>query len=225
MTKRQNPNETATAYQAWDKKWQTQNGRADWMEPQSEVVEVLAGLQETGKIRALDLGCGIGRHALAMARAGLRVWACDMSDSGLAYAREQAAESGLMIRFKKGEMTRLPFEDGAFDYVLSWNVIYHGERGVVEQAIAEIHRVLKPGGQFQGTMLSKRHYRFGKGQEVAPDVWLEDNDTDGDHSHPHYFCNAAELVDLFKDFELLSLADREQRTPRSYHWVMLAEKI
>jgi SAM-dependent methyltransferase len=147
----------------------------------------------------------------------------DASASGLDYAAQQARDLGLAVTFRDGLMTELPYADGSFDFVLSFNVIYHGDGGVVSQAISEIHRVLKPGGIFQGTLLSKRHGNFGRGKAIAPNTFVVDG-AEGDKSHPHFYCNAAEAVKLFEDFELLSLFDREHEKPGTYHWHLLAER-
>jgi len=120
-------------------------------------------------------------------------------------------------------MTELPYPDATFDFVLAWNVIYHGDRDVVSRAIAEIRRVLRPGGLYQGTMLSKRDTLFGQGTEVASDTFVLDDVSD--KAHPHFYCNAAELVALFAGFELWSLEDWEHRRPGSYHWHLLAERL
>jgi hypothetical protein len=74
-------------------------------------------------------------------------------------------------------------------------------------------------------MLSKRNINFGKGQEVAKDTFV--NDEDGDKRHPHFYCNAAELIKIFSavGFELISLVDLPDSTPGSYHWHVLAEKV
>ena len=75
--------------------------------------------------------------------------------------------------------------------------------------------MLKPGGIFQGTMLSKRNASYGVGAEVAPNTFVDagiDPD-DTDKVHPHFYCNAAELVALFAGFELLSLIDQEHPSP------------
>src|SRR3546814_1748958 len=87
-------------------------------------------------------------------------------------------------------MTELPYADASFDYVLSLNVIYHGDAGVVGRAVAEIYRVLKPGGLFHGTLLSKRNRNYGLGREIAPDTFVIDG-ADGDKGHPHCYGDAA----------------------------------
>jgi tellurite methyltransferase len=113
----------------------------------------------------LDLGCGVGRHALAYARLGLDVTAIDMAESGLSELRRASREEDLAIATQTAAMTELPFETGSFDHVLSFNVIYHGDPLIVRAAITEIGRVLKPGGTYQGTMLSMRNVKYGKARK------------------------------------------------------------
>jgi SAM-dependent methyltransferase len=212
-----------TAHQAWNDRWQSETGRADWLQPDPDVAAVVPLLRSRGAKTALDLGCGVGRHACFLAGAGLEVQAMDASTSGVDFAAQQARELGLQVTFRDGLMTELPYADGSFDYVLSFNVIYHGDGGVVGQAISEIHRVLKPGGLFHGTLLSKRNVNHGRGKEIAPNTFVVAG-AEGDKSHPHFYCNAAEVVKLLEDFELLSLFDREHEKPGTYHWHLLAER-
>ena len=103
-----------------------------------------------------------------LADLGFETAALDGSAAGLAELARKAEARGLTIDAREGLMTELPFADGAFDFVLSFNVIYHGAPDIVGGAIAEIRRVLKPGGLYQGTMLSKRNVNCGQGEEVAP---------------------------------------------------------
>jgi hypothetical protein len=94
--------------------------------------------------------------------------------------------------------------------------------GDVGCRLAEIWRVLKPGGLYQCTMLSKRDAQFGRGPQVAPDTFIRGSDP---KAHPHYCRDLATVGTLFAGFELLlSLAREEQRRPGSWHWHMLAER-
>lgn len=213
----------ATAVGAWDRRWSLAEGREGWLEPEPTVVATVVARRNRGEVAALDIGCGVGRHALALAQLGCRVTAIDGSAAGLGFARNAAAASGLDIDFREGSMLDLPVVDGSQDYVLAWNVIYHGDAEVVRQCIAEIRRVLKPGGIYQGTMLSKRNQRFGRGQEVARDTFVIPEESD--KAHPHYYCNAAELVALFDGFELQSLIDQEHSQPGSWHWHLVAIRL
>ncbi len=74
---------TDTAHLAWDKRWQTEEGRADWLRPEADVAGLIEKLQKQGPVKALDLGCGVGRHALSFARAGFETHAMDLSEAGL----------------------------------------------------------------------------------------------------------------------------------------------
>jgi 2-polyprenyl-3-methyl-5-hydroxy-6-metoxy-1,4-benzoquinol methylase len=66
---------STTVVEAWDKRWTTAEGRADWLDPDPEVMALLPELMGRGARTALDLGCGVGRHALFLAERGLAVQA------------------------------------------------------------------------------------------------------------------------------------------------------
>jgi tellurite methyltransferase len=212
----------AGAVKAWDRRWGTAEGRADWLDPEPEVRDVVPVLRARGATKALDLGCGVGRHALFLAEAGFAVEAIDGSPVGIAEAGRSAAARGLSLNLREAPADALPFADGAFDYVLSWNVIYHGNQGDVGRRLAEIWRVLKPGGLYQGTMLPTRNSNYGLGRRIAPDTFV--NDAIEERAHPHFYCDAAGVVALFAGFEPLSLTQREHKKPGSWHWHILAER-
>lgn len=218
---------TATAHLAWDQRWQTDTGRKDWLQAEPDVVQfstqLLGQLSQLDPKRALDLGCGVGRHAIHLAQLGFEVSGLDGSSAGLEFATKTAVEQGVAIDFTQGSMEALPYPDQAFDYVLAFNVIYHGDRPVVSRCIQEIHRVLKPGGFFQGTMLSKRNGNYGKGTEISTNTFVDLNNDDKDH--PHFYCNAVELCELFENFELLNLMDQVHKKPNSWHWHLVVERL
>ena len=146
-----------------------------------------------------------------------------------------AAPEGLVEINKVGgvetvlaRMDDLPFGDQSFDHVLSWNVIYHGDEDVLLHTISEIFRVLRPGGSYLGTMLSKRRLPHEQakysGKEISRNAWVFDA-PGTDKVHPHYFCTAAELLALFSGFECLRLEDREHDKPGSWHWHLTMERL
>lgn len=211
----------STAHQAWEARWATEAGRAGWLAPEPEVLQAAGLLQQRGARRALDLGCGVGRHARVFVHAGLETHAADASLNGLSYARNQPL--GGQTCWTRAVFTALPYSSGTFDFVLAWNVIYHGDQAVAARALAEMCRVLRPGGLAQFTMLSKRNSLYGRGRAVAEDTFIADTD-DEEKRHPHYYCDAAALLGLLAGFDPMYLLDREQGKPGSWHWVVLAER-
>ena len=94
--------------------------------------------------RVLDVGCGTGVVAVTAARRGARVTGLDLTPELLARARENAAIAEVEIDWHEGDAEKLPFEDRAFDAVLSQFGHMFAPRP--EVALAEMLRVLKPGG-------------------------------------------------------------------------------
>src|SRR5438477_7596117 len=81
---------TATAVEAWDERWATPEGRADWLAPHPAVAALVPVLKARGAQHVLDLGCGVGRHALLLAEHGFAVEAIDGAAAGLDFARREA---------------------------------------------------------------------------------------------------------------------------------------
>jgi SAM-dependent methyltransferase len=94
--------------------------------------------------RVLDVGCGTGVVAVTAARSGARVTGLDLTPALLERARENARIAGVDIDWHEGDVENLPFEDGAFDVVLSQFGHIFAPRPDV--AVAQMLRVLKPGG-------------------------------------------------------------------------------
>lgn len=214
---------TDTAYQSWEETWKTGEGRAGWQDPDQFVNDCAGRLARQGRLRALDVGCGIGRHSLMLAGLGFDVVSIDGSEAGLASLRAAASAAGLAIDARQALMTALPFDGASFDYVLAFNVLYHGDGGVVRAAHEEICRVLRPGGTYQGTMLSTRHELYGQGDEISAGTFVIPGATD-DKIHPHYYCDAAGLIAMIAPLQPLTLFDGEQKRPGNWHWHVTAQK-
>lgn len=108
----------------------------------------------------LDMGCGAGRHAFESYRLGARVVAFDYLASelkdvaGLFAAMREQGEAGTapgsMAATTNGDALALPFPDATFDRIIASEVLEHVADD--EVALAELSRVLKPGGTLAATV-------------------------------------------------------------------------
>jgi ubiquinone/menaquinone biosynthesis C-methylase UbiE len=114
-----------------------------WYGGMRSIAAVLLDRHYLGRagLRILDAGGGTGGNALFLERYG-QVLALD-------YAADAAALGGERLpgRFTRGSVLDLPYADASFDLVTSFDVLYH--QGVPDEfpALAEVRRVLKPGGR------------------------------------------------------------------------------
>jgi SAM-dependent methyltransferase len=108
----------------------------------------------------LDAGAGFGRHAFELARCGHRVVALDFAADEVDATRDTfdaMVQADEIPRFAvagvvRGDATRLPFADASFDAVITSEVLEHVPDDT--RALAELVRVLRPGGAFAATVPS-----------------------------------------------------------------------
>jgi SAM-dependent methyltransferase len=95
--------------------------------------------------KLLEVGCGMGVDSIQLAKCGFDVTAIDLTENALVVAQEFAARRGVNIDFRLGNAERLDLPDESFDVVYSFGVLHHTPD--IEHAVAEVRRVLKPGGK------------------------------------------------------------------------------
>lgn len=114
-----------------------------WFQGQNAILFRLLRQYAPGARHALEGGCGTGYLSLLLERElGWKMTAIDLSAVGLTYARERYG----LARLAQADLRTLPFADGAFDAVLSMDVLVHFPRGEESGPINELLRVLRPGG-------------------------------------------------------------------------------
>lgn len=194
----------------WDELFRDEKFRA--VAPEAEVYKLVNLVEERfgeRPLRIWDLGCGAGRHTAVLAQMGCEVYASDVSPNAIDLTREKLNGLGLESRTALADMTANPWPDLNFHAIFSWDVIHHNTLSAIKSAFDMIHRSLVPGGMFMGTILSDKAGNFGKGREIEPGTFIDDQ---GNESGVlHHFFDEAGIRDLFKEWEFMILAEEITR--------------
>ena len=114
---------------------------------------ILQAAEITAEDRVLDLGCGIGNILIALAERIDFIHppvGVDVSADLIRIGEREIAQAGMKDRIglQVAPATRLPFEDGSFDVVLTSHVLKHLDDETLLNGFGEVARVLRPGGRF-----------------------------------------------------------------------------
>lgn len=128
---------------------------------------------------ALDVAGGLGRHAMWLGRRGWRVTVVDISEVAAQKALAKAGRGHVQLDFLVRDLTTYRLEPESFDLIL---VFFYLQRELFPALI----RALKPGGVLLYKTYTKEHRKFAKGP-----------------SNPMYFLDRDELLDAFRDLDVL----------------------
>ncbi|MFJ9943244.1 class I SAM-dependent methyltransferase [Streptomyces erythrochromogenes] len=144
-------------------------------EPSEPAVRAAAVFGATGAREVLELGAGHGRDALYFARQGFSVLATDFSSVGLEQLSEAAAAHGVAVRVATevhDVREPLPLRDASVDAVFAHMLLCMAlSTQEIHALVAEVRRVLRPGGVFVYTVrhTGDAHYQAGTGH--GDDIW------------------------------------------------------
>ncbi len=188
----------------WDQQWTDEKTVQKWLKPDQQVVELSRVLKGRGFNRAFDLGCGVGRHVIALAKEGYEVYASDFSEPAVKYCQEWLSREGLSATVTKMNMTEIPYPDLFFDLIVAYNVIYHTTFSGMMDLIQMIHRKLRPAGYFFVTLKSTQGWLYGRGTEIEQNTFLRPR-----KGVPVHFSTEDDIEILFRDFGLVSKEYRD----------------
>ncbi|ERI91975.1 methyltransferase domain protein [Clostridiales bacterium oral taxon 876 str. F0540] len=192
----------------WD--W-SKNESSSWLVPSIETCYLSEAWKLKGFNKFLDVGCGLGRHSIYLAKKGFEVNAVDLSDYGVNHLKKWAEEEQLNIDTQVCDMLNLPFEDNTFDCIIAYNVIYHTDTEGFIKALNEIKRVLKDNGELFITLISKNTWSYqsaDKYKRVDNNTILRDeHETEKDV--PHFYVDIEDIKRYFIDFEFVKMPVEE----------------
>lgn len=166
--------------------------------PAGRVVEFIERRSDVR--RALDLGCGTGRHTVCLAERGFEVVASDLSPYGLRLTAAVLDKKGLSARLVCCDMAALPFRPDSFDLVLSIDTLYHQTLSGMQRSMAQLHHAMTPGAAALFTFNSTKTDSYGEGRETESHTFVHES---GDEAGlPHHYLDEPRLLDLLRPFRV-----------------------
>lgn len=158
-------------------KWEeAHRGKPAGGEPEPFVIEMMPLLPHGGLV--LDVAAGRGRHAIALARAGLRVIAADFSEASTRTLAEYAHANRLELWPLRADFDNFALRDRSLDAIVNVNFL---DRAL----FPKFERALKPGGV------------------LLAETFLVDQPQFGHPTDPRFLLSHHELRELIEDLELL----------------------
>ena len=216
---------------SWDRVYAEGKSLLVW--PDEMFVRELNSLPQTQNLKAMDIGCGAGRHTLLMAEAGMTVKGIDSSEASVKMAKKRAADRDFKnVTFENVPLQKLEEKDGGFDIIVAWGVIHYlslEDQGFI---LTKIYQLLKPGGLFLATLRSTRDSRCDESHRVSSNRYRAkyfDADTASEKQMVMSFWNEPEVRSMLAAYQHVFLGHRDlepigENRASSSHWLIRAHK-
>ncbi|NLS10757.1 class I SAM-dependent methyltransferase [Nesterenkonia sp. MY13] len=166
---------SAAQRQHWEELYRD-NPRMYGLEPSGSGIYAAEVFASAGVQRILELGAGHGRDSLHFAGEGFDVVATDFSAEGIEQLTDTAGALGVGHRLSaqlQDVRQPLPYPDQTFDAAYAHLLLSMALSTTdIQEAVAEVHRVLKPGGRFIYTVRHTGDPEFGEGIDVGDNLWV-----------------------------------------------------
>jgi SAM-dependent methyltransferase len=183
------------------------------------------------EVRIVEIGCGAGNNLWFAAREGFAVAGVDGSKSAIDIARARFEKEALVGDFRVADFTsELPFEDGDFDLALDRGALVCCGRAAAARAIAEVHRILRPGGRFFFNPYSDVHSTAASGRPGPDGLTLDASAGSLVGVGQLCFYGRSDVLSALRGWKILSMQHVETvemlQPVRTVHaeWRVIAEK-
>ena len=185
-------------------------------------------LQDGSRLSALDIGVGGGRHTRLLCDLGFDTLGVDISAEALKQTEALLVNLGFKPTLKRARMTELPFESNSFDAAISYGVFCYATAEDMRGAIAELHRVLKVGGQAFVVLRTTDDFRHGKGEALEPDTYILNISETNEEGTVQHFLSETAVPASFAAFSDLEFEKAETtfaaRTAKNSDWLISLRK-
>ncbi len=173
-----------------------------WNRP--ELPEPLLELLDGGAIapcRAVEFGCGMGKHSIAMARRGFEVTGVDISPTAIGMAKENAAVTDVRVNFIAADVTAdLEELSGGFAFGWDWEMLHHLFPEQRPSYAANLARLLAPGALHLSVCFSEQDAMFGGGKQrltpIGTMLYFSSEEEIRNLFSPHFDIVTLGLIDI-----------------------------
>lgn len=213
----------------WEKRFYSKDGvfrKKIFRIPHRDLSKFVKLLREIKTKRVLDLGCGAGRHVIALAKKGFQIYGLDVSPTALKETKERLKQEGLKAKLELGNIyKKLPYRDNFFDGVISIKVLHHGKILRIKKLIEEIERVMRSGGILMVEVpKEEKGYVRENSREIEPGTYVSLKGPEKGVPH-HIFASEKKLKTFFANFEVLDIhcTGKDKIQTPSPHYTMFAK--
>ncbi|MBL0956592.1 MAG: class I SAM-dependent methyltransferase [Leptospira sp.] len=198
----------------WDKHYERPKSKLNF--PDENLVRLLSKIDPPNR-KALDFGCGSGRHSVLLQSFGYEVKACDNAKTTI----DLLTKSEPSIEFLHTPNLPLPFGPEEFAVIVSWGVFHYNNRSDAKELLASLYHSLTPNGYLLGSIRAEGDTHLGLSQGT-----INLTDLSGGYAETY---SLSDLKDFLSIFSEVSIGYTE-RTPlgklteRICHWFFLAKK-
>lgn len=213
----------------WEEFYSALSELPAWLKkPVPFIVEATSLLRKCEANVILDIGCGLGRNSVYLAKEGFNVVGIDTAKSAIKKAQAWLKMEGIQnASVVRASMTAIPFRSHAFHAVISVSVIHHALKAAIQTTTKEIRTILKNDGVFIANLLSRDDCRYGLGNRVENGTFLVLENFEGrEFPEIHHFFSKAEILTLLMDFARISLEPIQTGKGKRVHkyWKVIATK-
>ena len=206
----------------WEEIYSQTNGIMSY--PDEVLVRIGHRLLDPCKHRTiLDYGFGSGSNMIHLIKKGHKMCGAEVSNSATVMLKDRLRELGLEAELRGITNGKIPFEDCKFDAVIAWLVLYYNDWETFNEAMAEINRVLRPGGLFLGTMAAVGDYSHSHSVAVGNGVFR--STVPGQEGATLLIVDEADLEKCFPHKNITTGAfGFNFRERHAKHWIVSYEK-
>lgn len=217
--------------QEWEKFYDA-NLATEWYPSESVIRFLCSYKKEHGSkgVRVLDLGCGNGRHVWLAAKEGFSAYGIDLSEQAIKLARAWLRREKLPFKkLQSGDITQsLPYVSDFFDIVVSYGVLDHMTLIQAKKVMAEVKKILKPGGILFLKLEANTSFTFDSKKQVAKNEIILNKAAE--RGMLQHFFDQKEVKSLVKGFETIRVFRKDYRRfnnlAKNYQsrWIFIGKK-